>query len=242
MTAAHAEPSKPIRVMLADDHETVLWGLCQLVESAGPVMELVGRAKTANELLSHPKLYETDVVVVDLGMTRCNSLDVIETLRQQRHLNVVVLTGSVDPVMHREAMRKGARGLVLKSEPAESLLQAITAVQAGHLQINGDVSASIAKLAASEAGVWLAPEHERPKRGVASLTPKEREVILVVVKHRSAKALVASDELGISEHTLRNHLTTIYSKLSLNGKIDLYDFALTHGLVANGGGAASPKN
>jgi DNA-binding NarL/FixJ family response regulator len=222
----------PIRVLVADDHETVLWGLCQLVESAKPRFDLRGRAKTADELLNHEHLSECDVVVVDLGMTRRNSMDVIETLVSKNQKRVVVLTGSLDPITHRDAIRRGARGLVLKSEPADSLLQAIEAVQAGLLQVNPDVSSSIARLGLDDTAASPdLPNGVRPKRGVASLTPKELDVIVAVVRNRSAKALVAADALGISEHTLRNHLTTIYSKLGLGGKIDLYDFALKHGIV-----------
>ena len=69
---------------------------------------------------------------------------------------------------------------------------------------------------------------------IASLTPKELDVIAAVVRHRGAKSLILADGLGISEHTLRNHLTAIYQKLQVQGRLELYVYAKEHGL---GGGA-----
>jgi DNA-binding CsgD family transcriptional regulator len=81
----------------------------------------------------------------------------------------------------------------------------------------------------------MAPSRTTPQdvhsRRVDSLTPKERQVVGALVQHRGAKSLAVADALGMSEHTLRNHLTVIYSKLGVHGKLNLYVYAIEHGLA-----------
>lgn len=73
---------------------------------------------------------------------------------------------------------------------------------------------------------------------MAALSPREREVVVAVVKSRGGKAIVAAEALGISSHTLRNHLTTIYSKLGVQGRIGLYTWAVQHGVTTPDSGGA----
>jgi DNA-binding NarL/FixJ family response regulator len=228
----------PIRVMLADDHTVVLWGLSQLIESAKPAMRVSGTASNRRELLAHPALADTDVLLLDLGLSDGDALDCIRQL-SAGGLKVIVLTGNLNAAQHLQAVMLGARGVVLKSHSTELLLRAIERVHAGEVwveralmaQVLGNVSASAT--AGSAAGLPAVPSataHPHAQR-IASLTPKERQVVQAVVQHRGAKGLVVAETLGMSEHTLRNHLTVIYSKLSLHGRLDLYAFALEHGLA-----------
>ena len=127
--AATAAPSsatlRPIRVLLADDHVITLWGLRQLVESAHPRLAVVGTAGTCRELLEHPNLAQTDVVLLDLGLHDASALQCVPRLVGECGVKVVVLTGELDPGLHREAVMLGARGVVLKSQPADHILEAI---------------------------------------------------------------------------------------------------------------------
>jgi DNA-binding NarL/FixJ family response regulator len=90
----------------------------------------------------------------------------------------------------------------------------------------------------SGAGAAPAPAAEPPRdeqaQRIASLTPKERQVVQALVQHRGAKSLVVAETLAMSEHTLRNHLTVIYSKLNVHGRLELYAYALEHGLAQQG--------
>jgi len=222
---------RPIRVMLADDHGVLLWGLRQLIASAGPAMVVAGTATTCSELLTHPALSECDVVLLDLSLRDANSLECVPKLVGEAGLKVVVLTGELNPSRHRDAVMRGARGIVLKSDPMENVLRAIERVHAGEVWLDGSLMSillggitGLAPKGSSPLATELARRHQ-------SLTAKEREVIQAMVRHRGAKGLVVADALGMSAHTLRNHLTVIYSKLGVQGKLNLYAYAIEQGLA-----------
>ncbi|WP_157263434.1 response regulator transcription factor [Azohydromonas aeria] len=222
---------QPIRVLLADDHAVVLWGLRQLIDSARPRMSVVGTASSRRELLAHPALADTDVLLLDLGLPDGDALECIRKVTAAG-IRVVVLTGNLNAAQHLEAVMQGARGVVLKSHSPDLLLRAIECVHAGEVWVERALMAQV--LGSVSSGPAAAPA---PARGdetaqrIASLTPKERQVVAAVVQHRRAKGLVVAETLGMSEHTLRNHLTVIYSKLALHGRLDLYAFALENGLA-----------
>jgi DNA-binding NarL/FixJ family response regulator len=233
---------KPVRVLLADDHHVTLWGLRQLLESATPPIDVVGTATSAKDLLDHPSLTTTDVVLLDLGLSDRNALECLQELVQRASVKVVVLTGDTDPGHHRDAVMRGARGMVLKSQPAEHIISAIHQVQAGSVWLeSGLVSVLLGRSDPSSAP--KASAQTLLQKRIASLTPKEREVVQALVTHRGAKSLVVASELLMSEHTFRNHLTVIYSKLAVHGKLNLYVFALEHGLAkaADVHGTSSPN-
>lgn len=222
--------TRPIRVMLADDHGVMLWGLRQLIASAGPSMLVSGTATSCNELLAHSALAQTDVVLLDLCLRDANALDCVPKLVSEAGVKVVVLTGELNPSRHRDAVMRGARGIVLKSDPTENVLRAIERVNAGEVWLDGALMSillgGIPGLECKRGS--LADEIARRHQ---SLTAKEREVIQAMVQHRGAKGLVVADALGMSAHTLRNHLTVIYSKLGVQGKLNLYAYAIEQGLA-----------
>ena len=221
---------RSIRVLLADDHTVTLWGLRQLVDSARPGMCVSGTATSCAELLAHPALSQTDVVLLDLGLGDANAIDCVRQLVNDAGVKVVLLTGDLDPSHHREAVMRGARGVVLKSQPTEHILQAIERVHAGEVCFDGSLMSMLLGAVPGLPGARPAAKDDATLR-IETLTPKERQVIQAIVRHRGAKSLVVAEELGMSEHTLRNHLTVVYSKLHVQGKLDLYAFALQHRLA-----------
>ena len=241
-TAAARAGEAPIRVLLADDHTVTLWGLRQLIESAHPRLSVSGTASTCAELLAHPALPQTDVVLLDLRLRDANAINCVAPLVNDAHVQVVLLTGDVNPSHHRDAVLRGARGVVLKSQPTQHILDAIARVHAGEVWFDGSLMSMLLGAVPGLPGAGGQPGHaggsgarSEPKddatRRIATLTPKERQVIGAMVKHRGVKNLVVADALGMSEHTLSNHLTVIYSKLGVPGKLNLYVYAIEHRLV-----------
>ena len=223
-----SSPNAPIRVLLADDHAVTLWGLRMLVESMHARMVVAGTASSCTELLNHPALGKTDIVLLDLGLGDSNSLECVPLLVATAGVKVVVLTGDLHVGHHRDAVMKGARGVVLKSQPTDAILHAIERVHAGEVCLDG---ALMSLLLGALPGATAAPVAEDKARRVDTLTPKERQVVQAVVEHGGSKSLVIAESLGMSDHTLRNHLTVIYSKLAVQGKLGLYAYALDHGLA-----------
>jgi DNA-binding NarL/FixJ family response regulator len=115
---------QPIRVLLIDDHDHVLWGLRKLIEGERPRMTVTGTAKTVAQALAALEDKRPDVVVLDLFLGEENSLDRLPAFRDSG-VAIVVLTGARDTKIHRRAMERGARTVVLKEEPAEVLLHEI---------------------------------------------------------------------------------------------------------------------
>ncbi|HEX6705504.1 MAG TPA: response regulator transcription factor [Albitalea sp.] len=232
-TASTTAPrGRPIRVLLADDHAVTLWGLRQLVDSTYPRMSVSGTVSTCSELLSHPALAETDVVLLDLSLRDASAMDCVPRLVGEAGVKVVILTGDLNPSHHRAAVLSGARGIVLKSQPTEAVLDAVERVHAGEVCFDGSLMSLLLDSLPGVPHASGGTKKDKQARRVDSLTAKEHQVVQVMVAHRGAKSLTVADALGMSEHTLRNHLTVIYSKLGVQGKVNLYFYAIEHGLVA----------
>lgn len=221
-----SEPASAIRVFVAEDHKITLWGLQRLI-SASSRMQVVGTASSRRELLNHDAATAADVILLDLDLAGEDSSESLSDLRRRCSGHVLVLTAADDLQQHRAAMAKGARGVLHKSEPAETILRAIEKVHEGevwlHRSLLGDVLGMLT-------GEPAAPGADPHAQRIASLTPRERDIVATMAGHPGAKQLAVADELGMSEHTLRNHLTTIYGKLRVHGRLELYVYAKEHGL------------
>ena len=230
--ASAAPRVQSIRVVLAEDHGITLWGLQRLIDASRPRMEVVGTASSRRELLQHWALAEADVIVLDLDLGGENAAGFMAELQQHSKAHVLILTGSDDAGRHRAAVLEGARGVLHKSQSAETILRAIEKVHAGEVWLEpgllGDV---LGRLTGRRSE---APSTDPHAARIASLTPREREIVTALVAHAGAKQLVLADALGMSEHTLRNHLTTIYAKLQVRGRLELHLYATKHGLSPEG--------
>lgn len=213
---------RPIRVFLVDDHRATLWGLEQLI-NATTRMQFAGSATSIAELLASPESLEADVIVIDLDLGGQDSSESFGEVLHTHGARVLALTGSRDLDSHRRAVLAGARGVVRKEEPVDVLLRAIEKVHEGDVWVNRALIGDIMNMLTGSK-----PKTAAEDACIASLTPKEHEVITAVVRHKGAKSLIIADDLGISEHTLRNHLTTIYHKLEVHGRLELYVYAKEH--------------
>lgn len=217
----------PIRVLLVDDHQTMLWGLQRLIESAGPRMQLAGMARSVAEMLAKAAAAKPDCIVLDIDLGGCDATEAIAALQQMCTGQVLVLTGSRELGDHSKAILRGARGIVFKDEPAETILRAIERITAGDIWVSrhlmGQVLGSIGKRDAK-------PDDDLMEQ----LTPRERDIVAAVIRHSGAKGLVVAETLGISERTLRNQLSTIYSKLHVRNRLELYAYATRHGMAEHG--------
>ena len=211
--------AKPINVFLVDDHRTILWGLEQLVQSAAPRMAVVGTATSCAEMFAGLARTEPDVILLDLDLGGESGLDCLEKIGQQSAAMVLVLTGSSDPQIHQRAIVRGARGVVHKQQSADVILRAIEKVSGGEIWLDGANLGRVMTALAS--GKNADPEAAK----IAELTAKERQIVAAVVTEKVARNKVIAGKLHMSEHTLRNHLTNIYSKLEVEGRMELYLYA-----------------
>lgn len=218
-----------IRVFLIDDHRTILWGLEKLIETGKPPMRVVGTATSYTEALNTLQQSEPDVILLDLDLGHENGFDAIPKLLAASPAKILILTGVRDESVHHNAVLAGARGVVEKEARAESILSAIAKVHQGEVWLDraatGRLLVEMSRSHASRHA--LDPEQQK----ISALTVREREIIAISAANAGATARVIADKLHISEHTLRNHLTSIYEKLGVANRLELFAYAHQHKLM-----------
>jgi len=218
--------SQPIRVVIVDDHVVVRTGLRLLIESQ-PGITVVGEASNGAEALAVVARTQPDVIVLDLDLGGESGLDCFPGLRTAASTaRILVLTGVRDPELHRRAVRLGSMGLVRKEEAAEVLLQAIKKVHAGEVWLEPAMIASVlGEMTGTRASQPLDPDAAK----IASLTEREREVVTLMRQGLRNKQI--AERLGISETTVRHHLTSIFAKLGVTDRLELVIYTYRHGLT-----------
>lgn len=202
----------------------VCWGLQRLVQSAHPRFEVVGTASDIAESLSALQRMTPHVVVLAIDDTR---IEALAEFCGKTAAKLLLVTSSLDHAWMDSAVMAGVRGVVRTGEPPEALLKAIEKVDDGELWIDrGATSRIFMEMARQKAADRSDPDRSK----IATLTLRERQTIAAVASDASAPGKVIADRLCISEHTLRNHLTSIYNKLGLSNRLDLYAFATRHSL------------
>jgi DNA-binding NarL/FixJ family response regulator len=217
-------PIQAIRVMLVEDHAVVRAGLRLLIESGAGVV--VGEAATHAEALALAAREQPDIILLDLALGPENGLDLLpELLSVASRARVLILTGLSDVDEYREAIRRGATGLVLKEQAPDVLLKAIEKVHAGEVWLDRAMLASVlGELVSGRAK----PVKAKATR-IATLTERERDVIALIGKGLKNKQI--GERLGITETTVRHHLTSIFDKLGVDSRLELVIFAQRHDLT-----------
>ncbi len=217
--------SKPIRIVLIDDHQILRAGLRLVIENE-PDMGVVGEAGNRTDALRLVHQESPDVVLLDLNLGGTSSLDWLqELLVIAADAKVLVVTGVTDPDQYRAAVRCGARGLVFKEKAIEVLIEAIRKVHSGELWIEPTIMADVLEDLIHSPK----PKPSLKEEKVARLTAREREIVDLVCEGLKNKQI--GDRLSISEATVRNHLTSILDKLGLSDRLELAVYFYRHGLA-----------
>ena len=220
-----SEPSQnTIRILLIDDHQSFLWGMVKLIESDGPNFTVIGTASDIAEALAILEREQPDVILLDIDLRGLNSLDSMPLLRKATNALVLILTGARDAETHERAVLAGARGVVHKEASAEMILKAIKKVYEGEIWLDRLTTGRIFSKLLNHSNNQVPPEAAK----IASLTPREREIINVMTDQGRSTNKQIAIHLNMSEHTLRNHLSSIYSKLEVENRLELVMYAVKH--------------
>jgi len=215
-----------IRILLVDDHKTMLWGLERLIQAEGPSFTLVGSASDGAEATALCAALRPDIVLLDLDLKGSSSIDFLPALVANGSTRVVILSANRDQGTLAAAVKAGARGVVSKEAPTDDVLLAVRKVHGGELWLDQSlIQALLGQLVAP------APKADPEADRIGTLTARERDVIGMIVQGKGALNKELAERAFISERTLRNHLTTIYQKLDVANRLELYVYAIKHGLA-----------
>jgi DNA-binding NarL/FixJ family response regulator len=222
---------KIIRILLVDDHKSFSDGLAMLIDTNKSVMEVVGKASNRTEALKIAAQTKPDIVLLDIDLGDDDGLEILPEINDEAAgAKVIILTGTQNPETHQTAVLRGAQGVLLKTDSAQVILKAIEKVHGGEIWISNEIlNRVLSQLTRSkDAADKKSPDPEEQK--ITSLTAREREIIHALVNDESSTNKEIADRLYISESTLKNHLTTVYSKLEVKNRIELLKYALNHKL------------
>ena len=212
-----------LRILLADDHETVREGL-RLILNAQPDMQVVATAADGAEAISQCEKITPDVVIMDVSMPGMNGLAATSRLTEKfPSTKVVTLTRHADSSYLQQLLRAGAAGYVLKqSRPAE-LLHAIRSVAAGGKYLDASMTAPVigSYSRGTGAGAGTAAEQHTP------LSPRETEVLRLIAWGNTNKEI--AERLDLSVKTVEAHKANGMRKLGMRGRIDIVRYALLQG-------------
>jgi two-component system, NarL family, nitrate/nitrite response regulator NarL len=212
-----------IRVLLISDLLLGRAGLHHVLEDVSGIV-LVGEAGTSAEAVDIAARERPDVILIDLDL-RTDAFDCLERLSAAApDSRVIALSDRTRAADHHVLIELGATGLVLKNERPEVLIKAIRKVHGGEVWLDRTITARVLSRIAQRRHVQDA-EAEK----IASLTRREHEIIALVGE--GLKNGVIAERLFVSEATVRNHLTSILSKLALSDRFELAVYAFRHGLV-----------
>jgi DNA-binding NarL/FixJ family response regulator len=211
----------PTTLFVVDDHPVLREGIKMLAESSGDV-RVTGSSATASGALDALARLAPDGVLLDLDLGVEDGLAWLPRIVEAApKAHVLILTALRDRARDEEALRAGARGLVLKDAAPEVLLQAIRSVAAGALWFDPRVLASPRAAPHAAAG---GSGHD-----LESLTPREREIVALVAEGLRNEEV--GRRLGITEKTVRNHLTAVFQKLGVSGRLELVVYAFDRGIA-----------
>jgi len=218
----------PIRVLVVDDQELVRLGFCVILDAAEGIT-VVGEAANGEAAVSQVAVHEPDVVLMDIRMPGMDGLEATRLITGGPAVapKVVMLTTfDLDDYVY-EALRAGASGFLLKDSPRHDLIAAVRAAAAGDALLAPSVTRRLI-----EAFARRPPETSPSPSQLASLTARERDVLLLLARGRS-NAEIAS-VLFVSEATVKTHVGNLLAKLGLRDRVQAVILAYETGIVVPG--------
>lgn len=215
-------PEKPVsqkrvRIVIADDHAILRESLAALL-ATDPDFSVEGRASNGQEALALVQELHPDVLVLDLFMPQGDGFEVLRTLdRAGNRVASVVLTGSESELDYAQAVKLGARGLVLKSDGPEKLFAAIRTVSNGELAFSDELAQQVL--------TTMSAESRTTANTLTRLSERERQIAYYVARGMKNKDIGLA--LTISENTVKRHLQSIFTKTGARDRLELAVLALS---------------
>lgn len=216
----------PIRVFLVDDQQIVLLGLEKLIESEKPKMEVVGKAMNIVDAKLPVMEEQPDILIINICLTDIDSIDCVADFASNGNTRVIIFTDTNDNDLVDQAVLNGARGVLDRKESMHTILRAVQKVHDGELWLDRMTTARIFLQSSRIRGkIAIDADIDKP----LALTRKECMILKAFSDGTGGeqnKQIAA--KLCMSEHTLRNHLTSIFGKLGIKNRFSLFAYAKQH--------------
>lgn len=197
---------EPLRVLIADDHPLFRDGLRTLL-SAMPETEVVGEVATGEEAIAQATALQPDIILMDLHMPGLNGIEATRAiLRASPHISILVLTMFEDDDSVFAAMRAGARGYLLKGADQAEIARALTVVSHGEAIFSPVIAKRLTHYFATLGNISL-------PQAFPELTEREREILALIAQGCNNTEIAG--RLVLSQKTVRNHVSNIFSKLQV---------------------------
>jgi two-component system, NarL family, nitrate/nitrite response regulator NarL len=220
-----------IRLLIADDQALFREALRLLLETE-PGFQVVGEAADGLEAVALTRRLKPDVLLLDLAMPRLPGLEALKSIAEgSLPVRTILLTGSMTRRDVLTALSRGAHGILTKDAPPAVLFESIRAVMNGQYWIQPEAMASLVN-AVREAEADSPPAAAAPRR--YHLTARELEVVRAVMDGLANKDIAIL--LGVTEATIKHHLTSIFDKVGVSNRLELALFATHHDLVGQARG------
>ncbi|WP_058188960.1 response regulator [Terracidiphilus gabretensis] len=216
---------RTIRIVIADDHPVVRIGVRNMLADANG-FDVAGEAGDGDEAITQTLELQPDILLLDLLMPRLPGLEAMRAIMSgSPTVKILLLTSTITTQQIIEALHIGARGIVLKDSLVQDLHTSIRTVVSGDYWIGGKRVANLVT-ALHE----LMQKAEVQPRKTYGLTPREMEVVGAIVEGCTNRDIARS--FGLSEETVKRHLSNIFDKTGVSTRLELALFAIAHQLVA----------
>ncbi|MCK5849577.1 MAG: response regulator transcription factor [Kiritimatiellae bacterium] len=212
-----------ITVLIADDHESVRWGLKALLEKE-PDIKIVAEAEDGRTAVALAKKLSPCIAIVDIAMPDLNGIEATnQIIIEAPNVRVIALSAFEDTKNVENILKAGAMGYVLKSGSFKDVVSAVRAVAEGHTYLSPQITGIIVK-------EFVRKRSKHDASSFAILTPRERETLQLLTEGKTPKEV--ADILSVSVTTVHTHRTHIMEKLNIYTTAELTKYAIREGLTS----------
>ena len=210
-----------INIIIIDDHKLIREGLKQLIEF-NEDMSVVAEYSSGIDYLNEIDNNEADIILLDINMPDMNGLDVLDKIKQHNNnQKVIILTVHIEVEYLVKARKYKSEGYILKDAGFEELRNAIIRVNEGGIYIHPSLIPAFNNFMIKK---------DKDDNLIDTLTAREIEVLKLVVIGGSNKDI--ADKLGISERTIKNHISNIFKKINVSDRTQAAVFAIKNDLIS----------
>lgn len=217
----------PIKVLLIEQISIANYGLEILINKQQPLMKVIGSFNCCLNAIPTLENLSPDIILLDIDLYSEKESQAALQLIAMRNAKILILKWTEDSTIYDKAILAGANGILEKDVALNTILKAIKKVHEGQLWLD---QAYLKKLISKMSSKNFEKNDIRNENKLEKLTPKEKTIFftMTMIENATLPAKVIANKLNIRESTLRNHLTSIYEKLEVANKLQLWNFVNGH--------------